>query len=180
MAAAVKTMVELEVDEQHNGNLNFFPLGRTLRGRFDLSRAAKHDRDASALFTQWPEPIPGQRLKVNFAENKATLIEPLREPDNADLLAEIEKSALVEPHKQDFENIDAATWSFWLGRAVEGGLVRVVAGQLPTERPAGKPQVSFYVKREADQAETAIDRLAVAVERQGDMLAQLITKLTEK
>lgn len=168
-------VLEVEIDEAKNGSLFFGPLGRRIRGRFDCHRAAKYDKEAAALFSEWPEPIPGQRLGINAKTGEGYLIEPLHETKHAAIREKIQKrKATLDPHKQTFK-AHVPTWLYWLKRAAEDGYVKIVSGTVP-ETIEGEPKLTFVITRPKGQSAM----LADAINRQADaMIAQTeaITKL---
>ena len=72
------------------------------------------------------------------------------------------KGLRLEPPRVTFEGIDLPTWYFWIKRAVEDGIAKVVSGKLP-EKIDGKPKLSFNIN---DPPESPLDRLAAAMDRQ--------------
>ena len=67
-------IVEIEIDGPRNESCVFRPLQRRIRGRFDLRRVA--EPKAMLLHPQHPDPIPGQRLRLNIAAGTAVRFEP--------------------------------------------------------------------------------------------------------
>ena len=166
------TPIEVEIDAARNESLRFRPLQRTVRGRFDLNRVA--EPQARLQSAAWPVPIPGQRLGIDAA-GSGYLLEPLHDTANASIREKIEKAGMrLEPELTEFPDIDSPTWLYWIKRAVESGIARVISGNLP-KTFEGKPKKSFLI---AESPKTT-DRLAEAIEKQTAALEKLFAKLGE-
>jgi hypothetical protein len=169
-------VVEIEVDTPTDGNFYFQPIGRTLRGRFDLMRALHRDQFLSQLIPEWGMAgIPGQRLRVDFDSGEVTIIESLYDRENAGLLEKIRKRGWGVAAAREEVAAAAAhlpSCAFWLRRAIEDGYVRLVAGKIPEIR--GEP-VKALVKRAPDPRDEQIR----AMNRKMDaVLGFLITTMT--
>jgi len=166
--------VEVEVDGQLNESLCFRPLpGRTIRGRFDLNRVA--EPMARLKSAEWPRPIPGMRLGID-PENTGYVVEPLHDAEHAPIREKIVKQGMgLAPACESFEGIDVASWLFWLQRAVEAGVAKIVKGAFPDKLP-GKPRLNFIV---AEPRPSDSDRLAAAIERQNALMAQLLERMAK-
>jgi len=164
--------LEVEIDGSQNQCLCFRPLpGRRIRGRMDLNRVA--EPMAKLLTSQWPQPVPGQRIGID-AEGLGYVAEPLHDPEHATLREKIVKSGQrLAPPVETFEGIDQAGWLFWLRKAVEAGIARVVKGSFPDKLP-GKPRMNFIM---AEPKPSSDDRLVAAIERQNTLMAQLLERL---
>ena len=138
-------LLEVEIDNDKCQDMFFGPLGRRLRGGYDVRRAARLDKDAHSVGNVWPEPIPGQRLAVNPETKQGFVIEPLHDDRHAATREKIteRKFARLEPHEQVFANIDVPTWLHHIKCAVEAGVAKVVAGKLP-EKIEGNPRKYFH------------------------------------
>ncbi|MBS0208726.1 MAG: hypothetical protein JSS27_07210 [Planctomycetes bacterium] len=158
-------LIEVEVLQP----LHFQPLGRKVRGHFDIREVARHDKDAAELFNKWPEPIPGQVLGIDLAKGEAYLAEPLRQPQHAPLRERLERLGKIGPERQTFAGASAATWLFWLRRIVESGAAKLTRGTFPQSLP-GTPQTDFLTIKQPDP----IDRLAAALERQNELMQKLL------
>jgi hypothetical protein len=166
--------IEIEIDGPCNEALHFRPLMRSIRGRFDFMRIP--EPQARIAGTSWPVPIPSQRLGID-PNGDGYLLEPLHDEEHSPIREKIEKAGgRLEPPVQEFKGIDLPSWLFWLKRAVEAGIARVVSGKLP-ESIEGKPRMNYIVSR--PERSTA-DRLASAIERQNDLFEALLKKLGEK
>lgn len=171
MAKAESSIVEVEIAGPRNENLSFRPLQRKLRGRFDISRVA--EPQARMKSAEWPEPIPGQRLRLDFATGEASVIEPLHEPAHAVLRDKLSARGFkIGPASEALGAVHVPTVAFWIGRAVSAGMARVVAGRMP-EEIEGTPQTSFITAR----VPTSNDRLATALEKVGDLLSAVLDRL---
>ena len=166
--------VEVEVDGALNECLSFRPLpGRLVRGRYDLNRVAEPLARIKA--SEWPVPIPGQRLGVD-AEGIGYLAEPLHAPEHAPMREKIVAAGMkLEPELTAFEGIDVPSWLYWLRRAVEGGLARVVKGALP-DTDGGKVRKNWIM---AEPEPSAVDKLTAAIERQSQLFERLLEKLSK-
>jgi hypothetical protein len=137
---------ECEIDTQNppNGQLTFLPLGgRVIRGRFDFNRDSQPL--AKLHVAEFPKGIPGQRLGIDFDSGEAWVAEPLHLPEYKAERDRILKRGLGLPKERDtipVQPADYATWVYWLNRAVEAGIARIVKGKLP-EKVEGKIRKSF-------------------------------------
>ncbi len=167
--------VEIEIDGSRNNCLCFRPLpGRTVRGRFDLNRVA--EPMARLKTAEFPEPIPGQRLGIQ-PDGTAYLAEPLHDAQHGPLRERIEKMGLkLEPAVTTFEGVHLPSWLYWMARAVQSGVARVVSGQLP-DKPGGEPRRNFIM---ATPERSPIDKLTQALERQSALFERLLERLGEK
>lgn len=163
-------VLEIEIDGPHNENLRFDPLQQNIRGRFDAQRLLRFDDGAGRLAREWPEAIPGQRLVLDFDNGNAYLAEPLHDAEYAALREKIEaKGFRIAAARQDFSAVNVPTWAFWIMRAVQSGIAKIIRGKLP-EKIDGQPQTEFIVKRGQDP----MDKLAAAIERQNELILQLL------
>jgi hypothetical protein len=156
-------VVEIEVDNAQNRNLFFLPLQRPVRGRLDFGREA--DPEAIRLTRDFPTPIPGQRIQFDADREEAALLEPLHGEDHRalrELIARKNYGAL-EPERQVFPvpKDQQPTWFYWLRRAVNAGLARVVRGALPELTAIrGKVKKSWITpERGPDRKDRMIDKL---------------------
>lgn len=169
------TAVEIEIDGQHNECLQFRPLQRSIRGRFDMNRVGEPNAKTKGA-TEWPVPIPSQRLGVN-PDGTGYVLEPLHDAECEALLERIKSKGMsVEPAVQEFEGIDVPTWLFWLKRAVESGLAKVVKGKLP-DTIDGTPRKDFI---NAPPQPSNTDKLTAALEAQTAAFNKLIEALSNK
>ena len=169
--ATKTTPVEIEIDGQHNENLYFRPLQRSVRGRFDLNRIG--EPTARMKSVDFPHPIPSQRIGIE-ADGSGYITEPLHDAEHAALRERIEKQGKKLPPKcETFDDVDLPTWLYWIKRAVESGVAKVVGGQLP-KHIDGTPKLNFIVDR---PKETTGDRLAAALERQNVLFEKLLERL---
>lgn len=169
--------IEIEVDGPHNENLRFRPLQRRIRGRFDIQRVGEPLAKLKAH--EWPTPIPAQRLGIT-ADGDGYLLEPLHDAEYAALREKIGKGGKrLEPPVQEFESIHLPSWLYWMRRAVESGLARVVKGKLP-DKIDGEPRKDFI---NAPPDPSATDKLTKTLEAQTNAfnrLAAAIEKLASK
>jgi hypothetical protein len=166
--------LEVEIDGQRNECLSFRPLpGRKVRGRFDINRIS--EPMARLQTAQWPLPIPSQKLGID-AGGTGYIAEPLHDADHAPIKEKIVKAGMkLAPEIEMFDNIDVPSWLFWIKRAVESGIAKVVKGQLP-DKIEGTPRKNFITA--APEAEP-IDRMTAALEKQSALFERLLEKLSK-
>jgi len=164
--------VDIDIDGTRNECLDFRPLpGRTVRGRFDLNRVA--EPLAKLRTAELPEPVPGQRIGID-AEGVGYVAEPLYDVEHAAVRERIERRGLrLPPQRESFDGIDVVSWLYWLQRAAESGLARVVSGKLP-EKIDGEPRKNFIT---AEPEKGPLDKLTAAIEAQTAMFARLLERL---
>lgn len=166
--------VEIEIDGSHNEHLHFRPLQRSVRGRFDFNRIGEPMARIKA--TEWPLPIPSQRIGIE-ANGTGYIIEPLHDAEHAPIREKIEKTGKkLEPALQSFDNIHVPSWMYWIQRAVESGIARVVSGKLPA-KIEGTPKKSFIF---AEPEPSTTDKLTAAIDRQTAVFEKLISVLADK
>ena len=166
------TQVVCEIDGALNECLYFRPLQRRLRGRFDYMRDS--EPMAKVMASEQPGPIPGQQIGYDFDQRAGFVGEPLHADENAAIRERIQgKGFRLGPEREDFADADEATWHFWLQSAVDAGVARVVDGKFPPKLN-GKPKKDFLNA----ERQTPNDRLAVAIERQNELFAALLKKLS--
>ncbi len=79
---------------------------------------------------KWPDQIPGQILGVNVETGVGYIVDPLHDPANELLKAKVEKSlGKVPPAREDFRDIDMATWLHFIKKAVHSGNCATCAWQ---------------------------------------------------
>lgn len=167
--------IEIEIDSPRNEAFHFRPLGRNIRGRFDLTRET--EPLAMMRRNEYPVPIPSQRLGIDLETSEGFIAEPLHEPEHLAIRDRIESRGLsLPPAREAFAAVHVATWLYWIKRAVESGLARVVKGELPSVIE-GEPQKSFITKRAEPKTD---DRLVAAIERQNELMAALLSQLSKK
>lgn len=182
VGVAESTVVEIEIDGPRNENCIFRPLKQKLRGRFDLNRIA--EPRARMLAVTIPEPIPGQRLRVDLLTKKVSIVEPLQTDEFAAIRERYErdesgaKVCTFAPAEQ-FVELDVATALYWMQAEVKAGTARLTRGQFPEKLP-GEPRKRFYsaetVNTNANLA-TAIDAMANTQVKMLEVLERLTAKL---
>lgn len=166
--------LEIEIDAPQNQSLAFRPLpGVSIRGRFDLNRLAE---PMARLKTQeWPVPIPGQILGID-PSGDGYVREPLHNAEYAAIREKIERKGYrLAPAVEEHANVDAESWVYWMARAVQSGVAKVVSGKLPATLPTN-PRRNYIHAVQVNRT----DRLADAIERQTAMFEKLLAKLSEK
>lgn len=163
--------VVIEIDGPRNECLQFRPLQRRVRGAFDFMRDPEPMAKVAA--GQQPNPVPGQRLGFDYDKGVGFLEEPLRHDEHTVTRERIEaKGFRIPPAREEFEDADACTWTFWLQQAVEAGVARVVDGKF--QKVNGEPRRNFLTV----PTPSVTDRLAAALERQNLLFDLLIKKLS--
>src|SRR5262245_21937795 len=124
-------IIEIEVDTPNNNSLHFLPIGRDIRGRFDYARVA--EPQAALERSAFPLGIPSQRLGIDTDEGVGYIVEMLYEPQHKAIRATLERKAFgLPPERETFRvGADTATWLYWMKRAVESGVARLVRGKFP-------------------------------------------------
>lgn len=165
--------VEIEIDGQHNENLRFRPLQRSIRGRFDFMRMGEPMAKVHAQ--NWPQAIPSQRLGID-ADGVGYVEETLHRDEFAALREKIEHQGFkLEPKVARFEGVHLPSWYYWIQRAVKCGLAKVTKGEVPTKID-GEPIKNFIL---AKPEPSSTDKLTAAIERQSELFEQLLNKLAE-
>lgn len=166
-------MVTIEVDGPQCESLYFRPLGKVIRGHFDLMK--DKDPQAMAAAATKPNPIPGQRLSYDESTGTATIVEPLQTAEHTVLKEAIEKRGLkLPPARETVEYKDSVTFLHWMKRAVESGIAKLVEGRFP--KLQGKPQTSFVVPERKDERL----ELAEAIQQQTSVFAEILKVLKDK
>lgn len=174
---ATDSVVEIEVGSISNKHLYFRPLEKRLRGTFDLK--AVREPKAMNRSSEWPTPIPGQRIRVDPASCTGFILEPLRLEENQVTAEKIRKRGhQVPPAKEIHEAIDVISWLYWMRRACDSGLATIVSGDLPTKFE-GKinKRVSASPEPQENPLVNALDNLAKATAAQTEMMGRLLEKL---
>ena len=124
--------VTLAVEGPHNECLHFRPINQRLRGRFDYLR----DTEPAARLAagDWTDDIPGIRYGYDFERRCGFVHDPLNDPEFSHVRERIEALGFKPgPVRKEFPDADAATWLYWMRRAVEAGLAVVIEGKLPSK-----------------------------------------------
>ena len=170
MNTASTVVVEFDAD---NRNPYFPPLQTALRGAYSAQVASRRDKDAGALLSEWPEPIPGQRLAVDVETGEAALVEPLHDPRFAAIAERIKARGIKLCPEREHVACDVPTLLHWIKEAVNAGQAKVVAGRLP-EKIEGTPRLHFIVQ----PVETAEAKLAKAMESMAEAQREQTKALT--
>lgn len=156
----------LEFDTPQNASVLVRPLDRKFRGRFDARRAGCH-----TLLSDWPLPIPGERLEMTSADN-VFVTEPLHSDENAATREAVEaKGYKIGPERQKLENYHLDSLLFYCQELVDSGKASLVSGEIP--KPKGQPKRRFYSSEPVEP----MDRLTSALEKQTAMLAKVLARL---
>ena len=162
-------MVILEVDGKRNQSWFCRPIRKRIRGRFEWRR----DPEPKALQKSLTEPdaIPGQRLQLNG--DSLTVLEPLHNDEFKVMRERIEKKGLRLPDEATVYEVDGNEAAFWLQRAVDARLARVIDGKMP-RIDATKVDRSSVILEENKRE----DKLTAAIERQNELFERLLAKLS--
>jgi hypothetical protein len=177
------TMLTIEADGPLNENLSFRPLQRAIRGRFDWQRCG--DPEALRLGMAFGGlPIPGQRIAFDAEKKTATIVEPLHDPEHAALAEKIKaRGYKLPPAREYIEGCDPDTWAFWISRAIESGLAKLVAGKLPEFDPDKARRDFIFAPPKpgtTDKLTDALNNLASAQAAQTAVLEKLVMMLAKK
>lgn len=177
-----ENILEIEFDGPQNENPVFRPLQRKLRGRFDLNRIKEPQARLKANL--FPDPIPGQRIRVNLDNGEAAVVEPLSMPEFEPIRSRYEfddngrKRFRFAPEVEPI-NVELPTLLYWMRADVNAGTAKVVRGSFP-EKIEGKPQRNFYTPRTAPEATTAANAMAAmaaALAANTEVMGKLLAKL---
>jgi hypothetical protein len=176
-------VIEIEVDTPNNGDLFFLPAMQRVRGRFLPTRVASED--IGRLVRDFPNGVPGQRIRLDTAAAMGSIIEPLHDEEHAATAAAVEKRLLANapgngevgydpPVKEHMAFVP--TWLLWMRRAVNAGYARLVKGKLPDADP---PEGTKELFRPAASRDEVIEKLtamlfaSMPAEKQKEVMAIL-------
>ena len=167
--------IEVEIDDRHNHSFWFRPIQRLVRGSYDYNRHSEPQAKVEA--SKWPGPIPGQRLGIE-PDGTGFIREPLHDDEHEPVREMIlKKGVTLEPKVQTFDAIDLPSWLFYITRAVEAGIAKVVKGELPAKID-GKVKHNYVFNEEV--AESPTDKLTAAIEGQTAVMTKLLERLADK
>lgn len=175
--AKVDSVIEITIEGPKNENLIFAPLGRMLRGAFDLMRD-DWPRAAELRGKFGTHRIPGQVLGID-PETCTAWIRDLA-AEHPDTRPKIERMGYTLPPARETVPIqpdEVPTWLYWMRRAVEGNLAAVTKGALPELRDITGPVKKHFM---SEPQKSPTDRLAEAVEKQNELMAKLLESLAKK
>jgi hypothetical protein len=174
---AAETILEIELDGPRNENFFFDPLNRRVRGRWDWNRV--DEPQARMMTSVYPRPIPGQRLALDLATGTGYVIEPLRNPNDADAALckeRIEANGMrIGPERETFTDVHKPTWLFRMKQLVDAGFGKIVRGAFPADF-GGEPRLTFLSQPPRDPTMV----LAAAVEKQTAAFERLIAVLESR
>jgi hypothetical protein len=163
-----------EIDGPQNQSVMFRPWGKKIRGRFDIHRL--RDAGAGSLMTLFPQPIPGQYISLDLSTAEGIVIEPLHEDKFAAIRERIEKMGQTLPAQREvLQGIDLTTCLWWLRELVNSGKAKLIEGEFP-KIDESKVQRRFH----STERPGTEDKLLTAIERQNDLLAELIGRLAKQ
>ncbi|MGE0607130.1 MAG: hypothetical protein AB7O62_08560 [Pirellulales bacterium] len=160
-----KTAIEIEVDTEHNNNVLFQPLQRSIRGRFSFDRAAKHEKNWHLVSAGWPDMIPGQRIGFDAATGEGYILEPLHAPDHEGIAERVKAQAMkLAPEREAVKLTDQgrADWLWAMKCLTDHGIAKLVKGEFPREvaPPTPKPATLDPIDRLATAIEGLLEKLA--------------------
>ncbi len=166
-------LVVIEVDTPQNSNVLFRPEQKTVRGKFDLHRVK--EPNAGKLHSLWPEPIPGQQISLDLISAEGCFVDPLYDEKFQAIRERIEgMGQKLPPQREVFQGADIATWVFYMRELVNSGKAKLIEGEFP-KIDETKVQRRFFSTERPDTN----DRLVAAIERQNELMGQLLNKLVE-
>jgi hypothetical protein len=162
-------MIEIQIGNGKNSNVFFQPLGRVLRGTYDLNNI--NEPFARVLINRFPKPIPGVILRLDGTT--ATVIEPLYAPEHAPIRERIEALGVrLPPEREHVEGVCVDTFVFWMKRLSDRDVsAKVIGGTWPEYDPT-KAKKAFITEPAPNERENLVDKLlamvqALVAERQG-------------
>ncbi len=147
MVTTENKIIEIEVDGPRNESLAFPPLQCRIRGRCDVNRIP--ESHAKELLNKWPEPIPGQRIRLDLDTGEIAIIDGLYAPEYRRMRERIAKGWELPPEKEIRKGVDVASCLYYMIEAVKAGYAKVTAGSLPETLP-GTPKTDWYTPRRSD------------------------------
>jgi hypothetical protein len=158
----MKGILEIEFDDATNSNVLFAPLTRTIRGRFDVLRAAEHEKNWHS--SGWTGVIPSQRLCLDLERGEGAIVEPLHEAAHDGIAGRIKSLGLkLHPARESFtlSEPERKEWLWSMRRLVDSGVGKVVSGDFPREvsPPAPKPGLMDPIDRLCGLVESLLSRL---------------------
>ena len=164
-------VIEIEIGDQQNRNVFFAPLGRVLRGTFDLNR--EKEPTARTLSAKWPLTIPGIRLSLDAKSGVGMVRDPMHDEQHKAVAESIEKNKFsLGVAEERFEGVHIPSWLQQMKFAVDNGSARIVQGKFPNPLP-GKPLRSYItpdIEDPTERQEKILDKLADALDKLSDVL----------
>lgn len=184
--------VEVEFCADNGQKVFFKPTRRPERGRIDFAMAkSEHYREMHKV---WKEAVPGKIAGVT-EEGQKYIRDPLHDKQYSKLAAIMKARGQALPEEREvFASESILTWLFWLRRAVDAGLAKIISGELPSieqldsrkRRPRDErfPRRSFILEEPAEESPTehltkAMEQLSSSVAAQTAVMQQLLAKLTK-
>ena len=164
--------IVVEVDGgRTNPNLFFQPLEKPIRGRFGFIRTGIPDAMRLAQKFNGAD-IPGQEIRIDPDSGTAAILEPLHRPEHRAIKERIEKDgAIVPPPETEFKDVHVPTWLFWLKRAVDSKLARIVSGSVPKD--IGTPKLARAYRLSEDTGDQTTDRISRLEKELADLRAAI-------
>jgi len=186
----VTRLIEVEIAGPTCGNLLFKPCERVVRGRYEVGLATATDPAAGMVTQKYGGTIPGQVLGLDLDTGRGYVREPLWTEEWRELRARLDHHRFkLEPPEAEFKDVHVPTWVYWLARAVEGGIAKLLKGSLPKSHQVdGKPRKVFYV-RPASQSvngevgqdvKDALARRDQQIQAQQEQIDRLIALVSEQ
>lgn len=177
---AKSQIVQIEACAPRNRQVIFKPIGSAIRGRVDFSDCRNQTEQLMRRF--YPQPVPGQRICIDFATGQKWIAEPLYLDEHESLRAEIlQRGYKLPPKRVDYESESLVTWCYHAHRLIESGLARIVEGELPnwedfTETPR-KRFISHETKSDEAKLADVHNALLKSIDANTAMLQQLIERI---
>jgi len=133
----------IEIGDRLNGTHQWPPTKKFLRGAWKLENTRNMDLDPEGQFAimRQMRDIPGMCIHVSTQRKTARIFDPLAEPSNKDLLANItatyerawgKKCGPDKPTVVDDMNADEIkTWLYWCRRYVDNRCCSIRQGDVP-------------------------------------------------
>jgi len=168
------TEIVIEIASDQNNNFLFGPLGHVhIRGRWDFTKVAGlFSHDSMKALNQITSIIPGEYLAVDVKSRTCRLYDPMRETEKGRELWK-KLSPIIEQYAGHFScgtdlrepvvipdcNEDTLkTWLYYMRRAVDAGLAKVVGNnRLPEldeiKALPGRREVGFFANTQYENEE---------------------------
>lgn len=158
----------VEIDGPRNESVHFLPAGVTVRGRLDWNRCG--EPLTARLARHWGE-IPGQQIELT--DKGGCIVEPLHNQPHAALAEKIKAEGMtLAPARHEFPAVDWKTWAYWLQRAIDAGVAKLISGELPVVDP--KDAKRDYFQPPPDPSQEQLKELGAAMRQQAEQIGELV------
>ena len=141
-----------------------------IRDRFDVSRDSEPQSKLAA--GTMPGPIPGQRIGWDSDKNCGFLEESLHDDEHQVVREQLQQKGFSFAKAREEFDGDGNTWAFWMYRAVQNDIAKLVSGKFP-KIDESKVKKNFLTV----EVPGPTDRLAEALNRQSAAMEGLLTRL---